>query len=164
MRWLGRAEELVANLSYLLMTLMILSEIAAREFFSTTLLGSTKIAILCSAIAGFIGFALVTRAARHLRMSALDGLIPERWRAFHSRAADLLSALIYVALGYIAYLYVAESIAFQDQVEVLMIPRWPFQIVMVYAFASSALWHLTYFFYPDEKPRPEIDTLPEEQL
>jgi len=162
MRWLGRAEELVANLAYLLMTLMILGEIVAREFFSATLLGSTKIAILSSAVAGFVGFALVTRGARHLRMSAFDGIIPQGWRAAHARAADLISTLIYLGLAYFAALYVGESIAFQDRVEVLLIPRWPFQCVMVYAFLSSALWHLTYFLYPSEKPLAEIAASSEE--
>ena len=151
MRGLARLEDGVAVIAYILTAVLLASEIVAREVFGTTLLGSGIYAILSSATAGFLGFALATRASSHLRISAFDGFVPERWRASHARFADLLAACIFLGFAFFAGQYVAESFEFNDRVAVIMIPRWPFQMVMVYAFVSSALWHFTFFMHPDER-------------
>lgn len=152
---LGRFERLVAGLAYIVMTAMIAGEIAVRELFGSTLLGSEKIAILSSVIAGFIGFTLVTQSGRHLRVSAFDGLIPLRWREAHRRIADLVSAILLLGLTWIAFEFLRDSITFREKVEVLYIPRWPFQSVIVYAFLSSSLKHLAFFLEPTSRPAGE---------
>lgn len=149
---LGRFERLIAGLAYIVMTAMIAGEITVREFFGSTLLGSEKIAILSSVIAGFIGFALVTQSGRHLRVSAFDGLIPEPWRKARRRLSDLISAALLLGLTWIAFEFLRDSITFREKVEVLYIPRWPFQSVIAYAFLSSALKHLAFFLEPKTRP------------
>ena len=155
-RALKRLEEVVAVSAYFLMTAMIAGEIFAREFLGTTIFGSEKVAILSSVVAGFVGFALVTQAGTHLRMSAFDGLVPDRYKEIHHRVGDLISVGLLCMLAWIAFEFVVESIEFSEQVAVLYIPRWPFQSVIAYAFFVSALRHLTFFLHPDARPETNV--------
>ena len=155
-RLLTKLEEIIAVSAYFLMTAMIAGEIFARGFFNTTIFGSEKIAILSSVVAGFVGFALVSQAGSHLRMSAFDGMIPERFRGFHERLADLISVALLCFLAWVAFEFLAESIEFNEKVAVLYIPRWPFQAVISYALLSSALRHLAFFLYPEERPGKQV--------
>lgn len=160
---LKRIEELVAGLAYVLMTAMVGGEVVAREVFQTTIFGSEKIAILASVVAGFVGFALVTHANRHLRISAFDTLVPARLQPIQKRFAELVSALLMAMLAWLAFGYVLDAMAYSEQVEVLYIPRWPFQMVIAYAFASSALQHLAFFIHPEDVPPDEMAALQNEQ-
>ena len=152
---LQRLEELVAVLAYTVMFSMIFAEIVLREAFQTTLFGSEEIAIICSVLAGFIGYSLVTSAGTHLRANFLDGLVPAAHEARVMRFADLISFVILAALAILAVSYVVGSYQYGDRIPVLSWKLWPFQTVMVYALGISAIKHLV-FYLADARPESAL--------
>ncbi|WP_372572319.1 TRAP transporter small permease [Ruegeria jejuensis] len=160
-RLICKIENTLAVSAYTLMTLMILGEIIAREIFGASIFGSTKIAILAAAVAGFFGYAMVTQAGTHLRMSALDNVGPQALRNLIDRHSDLLSCILYLAISLIAVQYVLQSMEFEDKVAVLRIPRWPFQSALVFAFGLSAFKHLVFYIHPESRPVREINPVVE---
>ncbi|MYJ73349.1 MAG: hypothetical protein F4092_16620 [Rhodospirillaceae bacterium] len=65
--------------------------------------------------------------------------------------------MLYVGFAIVAVGYVEESIAARERAAVLYTPLWPIQIVLPYAFFSSAVRHFSFAAFPELKPeaRPE---------
>ena len=57
-------------------------------------------------------------------------------------------------LGIVTGLYIADTFINEDRAAVLYWPLWPFQIVIGYAFVSSAIRHLAFALWPGLKPAP----------
>ena len=152
-RNLLRLEAFVAVCAYVLTAGLLLSEVIARELFTESIWGSQKIAVFAAIIAGSLGLAIATSENAHLRPSFADGLLPYGWV---DRLGDVLSALLFAGFGYFAIVFVQESIEYKDVAEVIRIPLWPIQIVLPYAFFSSALRHLIFAVEPDLKPEADI--------
>lgn len=143
------AEEIVAVLAYATMFILILAEIVSRHVWGGSLAGSQTMATLASVVAGFVGFSLVTQSGRHLRASFLDGIAPKRFQGAVERLGYLVSVIVLSGLGYLAFSFVQQSIEYNERVEVLYWPLWPFQAAIFYGFAASAFKSLLFFIDPD---------------
>lgn len=148
---------MVAVIAYLVVAALLLGEIAARELFSTSIWGSQKMAVFAAIVAAFVGLSLATAANSHLRPQFADAWWPKDWYAAMGRLGDTLSCLIYIGLGVIALLYVSDTIEYGDRAAVLYWPLWPFQLIIPYAFFSSALRHLAFAIWPEMKPQAQIE-------
>ena len=62
-----------------------------------------------------------------------------------------------VGFGVVGIQYLGTSIDSNDLAEVLYIPLWPIQLVLPYAFFSSALRHATFAVWPDLKPSRAVE-------
>lgn len=149
-----RAEAIVAATAYAVVAGLLLGEIAAREVFSTSIWGSQKMAVFAAIIAAFLGLSLATAANAHLRPQFADHWWPQTWHATLARLGDLLSCLIFAGLGVIAAFYISDTYINEDRAAVLYWPLWPIQLVIPYAFFSSALRHLAFAAWPALKPAP----------
>ena len=87
---------------------------------------------------------LSTASNSHLRPQFADGWFPRAWSPGVDRAGDVFSGLLYVGFAIVAVGYVEESIVARERAAVLYTPLWPVQIVLPYAFFSSALRHLSF--------------------
>jgi len=148
-----RAEAVVAAAAYLVVATLLLGEIVAREIFSTSIWGSQKMAVFAAIVAGFLGLSLATAANAHLRPQFADKWWPSAWRPAIERFGDYISASLFAGLGAIAALYISDTFANGDRAAVLYWPLWPIQLVLPYAFFSSALRHFVFATWPDLKPR-----------
>ncbi len=153
--WLLRVESFVAAAAYAVVAALLLGEIIAREIFVTSIWGSQKMAVFAAIIAGFLGLTLATAANGHLRPHFADGWFPRPWWPAVARLGDLLSAAIFAGLGVVATLYIIDTYLNGDRAAVLYWPLWPIQLVLPYAFYSSALRYLVFALRPDWKPRPD---------
>lgn len=147
-----RVEAVLAAIAYAIVAALLLGEIIARELFYTSIWGSQKMAVFGAIVAAFLGLALATAANAHLRPQFADNWFPAAWRPAVGRAGDLLSCAIYASLCVVAALYIADTYANGDRAAVLYWPLWPIQLVIPYAFASSAFRHLAFAVRPDMKP------------
>jgi TRAP-type C4-dicarboxylate transport system permease small subunit len=145
----------ITAIAYVVVAALLVGDVVAREVLGQSIWGAQKMAVLATVFAGFCGFAMVTHANAHLRIGLADAIVPKRFAAVHERAGDLLSAALLTGFAVIAAMFVRDAFNAGEQVEVLYIPTWPFQLVFVYAFASSALRHLAFALYPALKPAPE---------
>ena len=147
-----RIEAVLAAVAYAVVAMLLLGEIIARELFYTSIWGSQKMAVFGAIVAAFLGLALATAANAHLRPQFADNWFPPAWRPAVGRFGDVLSCAIYASLCVVASLYIADTYANGDRAAVLYWPLWPIQLVIPYAFASSALRHLAFAVWPDMKP------------
>ncbi len=144
-------ESTVAVLAYLTTATLLLSQVLAREVFTTSIDFGPKVAVLAAIVAGSLGMVIATGENAHLRASFADGLLPYKWTP---RVGDLVSAALHIFLGYYAVLFVLQSKEFGDLAALIRIPLWPIQMVFPYMFFSSAFKHLVFAWKPEWKPRP----------
>ncbi|MCB1407984.1 MAG: TRAP transporter small permease subunit [Rhodobacteraceae bacterium] len=148
---LETVEGYAATLAYAGVAALLIGDVIAREVFASPILGSQSLAVLAAIVAGFLGLSLATSSGSHLRPEFLDRALPPRFDPFVSRASDLIAAVFYVAIAVFALRFVDQSRVAGDRAAVLYFQLWPIQLVIPYAFISSALRHMTYALYPDLK-------------
>ncbi|BCH20567.1 hypothetical protein MesoLjLc_03440 [Mesorhizobium sp. L-8-10] len=152
---LERIEGLVATVAYVIVAVLLIGDIVAREILGIPLLGTQAIAVLAAIVAGFVGLSLATAAGSHLRPEAFDKVLPRRFDSYLERASDLVAAAFYVAIACFAILFVTESRAAGDRIAVLFFPLWPVQLVMPIAFLSCAIRHFFFAIDPKLKSRSQ---------
>lgn len=132
-----------------------MADVLAREFIGNGIFGAQRLAVWTTAIAGLMGFALVTAEAGHLRPRFADGWIPQAAVPFIDRFADVLSAAMCIFLGWFAVDFVRNSAALGERGMAIPILVWPIQIILPWMFFSSAFRHLCFAAYPALKPAPK---------
>lgn len=156
LKWLLRAESLVAAIAYIIVASLLLGEIVAREVFATTIWGSQRMAIYAAIYAGFLGLCLATAANAHLRPQFADKWWPASWSNGLNRFGDVLSAGLFIWLGVVGLEYIVASYEANEVAPVIRWELWWIQSVIIYSFFSSALRHLIFAARPDLKPVPNI--------
>lgn len=146
-------EGTIAAAAFLMAAGAVLSDVFARELLASSIWGSTKFAVFCAAVAGFLGIGLATDAGMHLRPSFADRAIPQAFEGAMARITPLVTAGIYLAAAWISFLYVRESFEFNQAAPVLDWPLWVIQIVMPYAFCSNGLRQVIYAINPALTPK-----------
>lgn len=96
---------------------------------------------------------LSTASNSHLRAQFADGWVPRTSSGYVDRAGDILAASLYIGFAIVAVGYVKMGIDNGETAAVLSVPLWPVQIVLPYAFLSSALRHFSFAAFPSLKPR-----------
>ena len=144
-------ESTVAVVAYLTTATLLFGQVVAREFFTSSIHGGTKIAVLSGIVAGALGLVIATGENAHFRATFLDGVLPFKWVP---RLGDVISAAIYLFLAWFALKFALETREYGDRAEVIGWPLCPFQMVFPYMFTSSAIKHLIFAWQPEWKPRP----------
>lgn len=147
-------EGVIAAVAFFMAAAAVLSDVFARELLASSIWGSTKFAVFCAAVAGFLGIGLATDAGMHLRPSFADRAVPRAFEPAMQRIAPLVTAGIYFAAAWYSFLYVRESFEFEQAAPVLDWPLWIIQVVMPYAFFSNGVRQLVYASDPELTPKP----------
>jgi TRAP-type C4-dicarboxylate transport system permease small subunit len=155
LKWLWRIEATVCVLTFSLTALALMADVLAREFFGNGIFGAQRFAVWTTAIAGLLGFALVTAENGHLRPQFADKWLPRALDPHMDRIGDVLSMLICVALGWYAVGFVQSSAALGERGMAIPIKVWPIQLVLPWMFFSSALRHAAFAIWPALRPAPK---------
>jgi len=158
LRGLWLLEAAVCVLAFSITSIALMADVLGREFFGNGIFGAQRLAVWTTAIAGLVGFALVTAEAGHLRPRFLDGLVPKSAGPGLDRFGDLLSAVICIGLGWYAVQFVQSSAALGERGMAIPIKVWPIQLILPWMFFSSALRHLCFAGWPALKPAPKQET------
>jgi TRAP-type C4-dicarboxylate transport system permease small subunit len=145
-------EKLVCAFLMMVIFLLVLLDISAREVFKNSLPWAQKLAVYCMIWAGFIGASLVSAKNAHLRPELADKL----WSKFFGkqgpeyfvRAQNAVLCLFCLTLGYYSLQYIHESYEFAEKNIVLDISTWILQLAMPYTFLSMFVRHLYFVFNP----------------
>lgn len=137
----------------------LMADVIGRELFGNGIFGAQRVAVWTTAIAGLLGFALVTAERGHLRPTFLDGAVPKALEPYIDRIGELVSAAICIGLGVYAAEFVRSSAALGERGMAIPILVWPIQMVLPWMFLSSALRHLIYAARPDLRPAPREETM-----
>jgi TRAP-type C4-dicarboxylate transport system permease small subunit len=155
LRGLWFLEATVCVLAFSITALALMADVLGREFFGNGIFGAQRLAVWTTAIAGIVGFALVTAENGHLRPRFADGWLPRALEPYMARFGELLSAAICIFLGLYAIDFVASSRELGERGMAIPILVWPIQLILPWMFFSSAVRHLVFAAFPSLKPAPK---------
>ena len=150
--WLRKAELAVCFLAFVVMALVLMVDVLNREFTGAGVYGSGQIGVFGMVIVAFLGLGVATAEGAHLRPRFADHLIPARFEGTLNRIADIITALFYGFVAYVAVEAVSISYGFTEVTSTLRILIWPFQSVIVIAFGMGAIRHVIFARYPALRP------------
>lgn len=154
LRWLWYLEATVCVVAFSITACALTADVLARELFGNGLFGAQRVAVWTTAVAGLLGFAMVTAERGHLRPQFADGLLPKVFEPHIERIAEILSAVICVVLGVYAAEFVRSSAELGERGMAIPILVWPIQIILPWMFLSSAFRHVVYAVWPQLRPAP----------
>ena len=155
LRGLWLLEATVCVLAFSITAIAMMADVLGREFFGNGIFGAQRLAVWSTAVAGLVGFALVTAEAGHLRPRFADGWMPKSLEPHIDRIAELVSAAICIFLGWFAVGFVLSSAALGERGMAIPIKVWPIQLILPWMFFSSALRHLCFATWPALRPAPK---------
>lgn len=150
--WLDTAELAVACSGLAFAATALCADVIGREVFGNGIYGIQKFAVYCCAVSGALGISIVVHRGGHLRISAVDGLIPNHLRLPLGRVADMVSAALCLFLAWYAAKFVHETFTFHEMDTVLNVPIWRIQIALPIAFLLAAIKYAVHAILPDIKP------------
>ena len=157
LKWLWTVEATVCVLAFAGTALALMADVLAREFFGNGIFGAQRFAVWTNAVAGLLGFAMVTAERGHLRPSFADKLLPKAVEPHADRIGELVSAVICLGLAWMAVQFVRSSAALGERGMAIPILVWPIQLVLPWMFFSSALRHGVYAVWPALRPLPRSE-------
>ena len=159
-------ETTIAILAYLVIMLLLMSDVFGREFVgpvlrllgfnvgATGIYGSQRIALYAMVIGAFLGLGIATATGTHLLPRIGFGWIPKSWAPAVDRIADVLTGIVLCATTWYAYAFVVDSRESQAMVAVLDMPAWLIQLVIPVGFLSAALRYFIFAMWPGARPTP----------
>ena len=157
LRWLWIIEATVCVIAFAGTAVALMADVLARELLGNGIFGAQRFAVWTNAVAGLLGFAIVTAERGHLRPQFLDGLLPKALAPHIERIGEVVSMLICLWLAWYAYRFVLSSAQLGERGMAISIVVWPIQTVLVWMFLSSALRHLAYALWPALRPEPRSE-------
>lgn len=154
---LYRFEAAVAVLAYLVVTAALMADIVAREVFGEAIWGIQKVAVYGAVIAGLIGLGLATAKGKHIRPKFTDAWLPESWQANATQLGDLVACATFLYAAWVSVELVQSSYEFNFLAPVLDWPIWPFQMLLPYTFASTALRYAAFAAAPQLRPQEGME-------
>ncbi|MBT4263985.1 MAG: TRAP transporter small permease [Deltaproteobacteria bacterium] len=152
---LYQMEAVVAASAYGVLAVTVLADVVFREILSSPVLGTQRFAVYMSIIAGFLGVGLASAAGLHMRPRVADNWFPAAWNPGINRVSNLVTSAIFVVAGYYAVLFWHTGFEMGDTAPLLDWLLWPIQIVIPYAFFSTALRYLLFALFPNLNPADE---------
>lgn len=157
LRWLWRVEATICIVAFAGTALALMIDVLARELLGNGIFGAQRFAVWSNAIAGLLGFALVTAERGHLRPQFADALLPKALEPHIERIGEVVSALICLGMGWFAVEFVMGSARLGERGMAIPILVWPIQLVLPWMFLSSALRHLAFAAWPVLRPVPRSE-------
>ena len=150
-------EVTIAISAYVIIAGLLLTDIVMRETGNGSLWGAQRISVYLMIVIGFLGLGLAAARGRHLRPRFLDGVLPEQFSQTADRVGSMLMALIFGGFGIVAIQFVAEAITYNEIARIIRIPMWYIQLVVPYAFFSTALRYVIFAVDPDVRPKEALE-------
>ena len=145
-------EAAIAILCYTAIAALIMTDVGLREILGTSIRGAQRISVYLMIMTGFLGLGLAASRGRHLRPRFADGLVPNRFATQIDRLGSFLMTLVFLAFGVIGIEFVQVAYEYEDLARNIKIPMWIIQLVVPYAFFSTAVRYAIYTARPDLKP------------
>ena len=152
LKWLWRLEATVCVVTFSLTAMALMADVLSRELLGDGIFGAQRFAVWTTAIAGLLGFALVTSENGHLRPQFADKWIPAALEPYMDRIGELLSMAICLFLGWYAIGFVQSSMQLGERGMAIPIKVWPIQTVLIWMFFSSAFRHAAFAIWPTLRP------------
>ena len=153
LRLLTTVESIAAAIAYVIVAALLIGDVIGREVFGKGIFGASKMAVFAAICSGFIGLALATAANTHLRPAFMDFVFAGPRAAMANRIGDAFGCLFFAFMGFLGVLFVMQSFEYSEKAAVLYWQLWPIQMVIPYAFFSTAIRHGVFASWPELKPK-----------
>ncbi len=107
---LRQAELVVTTSAFVVLAVVIFADVVMRRVTGSGLVWAREIGVLANVVLTIIGIGLASADGTHLRPRLLDHIFPDSWDAALTRVQELLTALAFAALAWIAVSVVLETI------------------------------------------------------
>ena len=121
------------------MVAMVCGDFLGRELLGRGIVWAKEVASFLMIWIGFIGASVAAAGGRHLRIEALDRLLPRGTARRLYRATHLIAAVVSGFLAYLGLRYCLESYQFDERSAVLNLPLALVQAVIPLALFTTAL-------------------------
>ena len=155
LRALTAVESVAAAIAYVIVAALLIGDVVGREVLGKGIFGASKMAVFAAIVSGFLGLSLATAANVHIRPAFMDWVFRGRAEPWARRAGDAFAFVFFCVAGYFAILFVMQSYEFKEKAAVIYWQLWPIQLVIPYAFFSTALKHAIFAGWPALKPTAE---------
>jgi TRAP-type C4-dicarboxylate transport system permease small subunit len=146
-------ETLVAGGFYTIAAAILFADVISRELFASSIWGGQRMAVLLANGSALIGIGVAVALNRHIRPSALDGLILARFDPITVRLGHMVGASVLFAGAYFGALLVLENKAMGFSTPPLKLEIWIAQLALPYGFASASLRYLFFAIDPALQPQ-----------
>lgn len=144
---LTKIEKGVAGSGIILLTIFIIVDVLSRELFRIGFPWAQKSSVYLMIWAGFLGAALTSEKAAHLRPEIADKLWSKKIHLF-VRIQNFLIMCFSFMMAFYAVTYVKETHEFGDMNVIINIKMWVLQLILPYTFLSMGLRHLRFIIDP----------------
>ena len=149
---LFKLESAVAIVAFLVISLLLISDVASRELAGSSIWGAQRISVYLMIVIGFLGLGLAADRGRHLRPHFADRLVPPSLVNAAERAGSAIMFAVFVWFSWLGVTFVMSAYEYGDLAQTIKTPLWMIELIVPYAFLSIALRYLVFFLWPALKP------------
>jgi TRAP-type C4-dicarboxylate transport system permease small subunit len=139
-------EGLAAYVVLPLLALIVTADVALRYIFNAPLVWGTDVKELILLIVVTSGFAGVSLAGEHIRVTLVEERIGARARMVFTAIRHVLTAIVMGAIAYALIQLTLDMVAYSERAEMIAIPYWPFAALMAFSAAMSAVVEIVKMF------------------
>ena len=132
-------EGLAAYVVLPLLALIVTADVALRYIFNAPLVWGTDVKELILLIVVTAGFAGVSLAGEHIRVTLVEERMGARARMVFTVIRDALTALVAGAIAYALIQLTLDMATYGERAEMIAIPYWPFAALMAFSAAMAAI-------------------------
>lgn len=149
---LTKLEESVAAISLGILTLLMLGDVVAREFFGQSLQMAQKLSLNLMLWTGLLGAVIVANKGGHLRPEIADRVWPAKLKPLLKTFEQAVITVFCFTFAYHSFHFIIESKTMGDVNTVTSIPNWIVQVIFPYTFTSMGIRYFFYTFFPSIRP------------
>lgn len=142
---LKKIEEWIIAYSIILMAIILISNVLARNLFNTSINFTEEVSQFLTIFVTFIGTSYAARKAQHIRMSLLYDISSEKGRKIIILVTSIGTALLMFYLTYLSYKYVARVAVLNRVSPILQFPLYiVWSAVPIGCFLTGIQYTLTF--------------------
>lgn len=141
----SKIEETLLSFSVLGMAAILIAGVIARAVFNSSLTFTEEIGQALNIAVTFLGIGYCARKARHISMSVVFDLVPEKAKKIMMCIISLLTGLIMLYLTYISIKYTISVLNLGRVTPALRIPMWIIYLTIPIGFLLGTVEYLKAF-------------------
>lgn len=151
-------ETVILVASFAVLVAVTFADVLLRRVTGSGLLWSRDLGIYANVWLSMLGIGIASGSGSHLRPRFMDHWIRPGWEPCMQRLQEVLAAVGFAVLCWVASRVVAETRSLGDINTVLRWPVWISQLCMPLSFGLAACKHALFAWYTDLRPQDRDET------
>lgn len=145
-------EVALTSAAFAVLVAVVFADVAWRWLSGSGLIWAREVGVFANIVLTILGIGIASADGTHLRPRFFDRIFPAAWDGALTRLQELLTALGFAVLAWIAIAVVHETWQLEDRSIVLRWLIWPVQLVLPLAFVLGTLRHGIFAAFPPLRP------------